>query len=62
MASSTSFHGNVPLQTFNLTNDIKDIDPQDAIFKHDLVANARINREAPWRNESVYLAIRMSRI
>lgn len=44
-------HGNVPLQTFNLTNDIKEIDPQDAIFKHDLAYNKQINNESPWRNE-----------
>ncbi|KAF8317097.1 Mov34-domain-containing protein [Clavulina sp. PMI_390] len=46
-----SAHGNVPLQTFHLTNDIKEIDPQDAIFKHDKAYNTQINNEAPWKND-----------
>lgn len=44
-------HGNVPLQTFNLTNDIKTIDPKDAIFKHDVEYNRQINKESPWKND-----------
>lgn len=51
MASSS--HASVPLQTFNLTNQIKEIDPQDAIFRHDEAENKRINAEAPWKKECV---------
>jgi len=46
-------HSNVAFQTFSLTNDIKDIDPQDAIFKHDVQYNRHINQEAPWKKEWV---------
>ncbi|KAF9517990.1 hypothetical protein BS47DRAFT_1313773, partial [Hydnum rufescens UP504] len=52
MASSS--HANVPLQTFNLANKIQDIDPQDAIFQHDVEENRRINREAPWKKDPHY--------
>lgn len=44
-------HQNVPLQTFELTNDIQEIDPQDVIFKHDKEYNAKINREQPWKKD-----------
>lgn len=47
-------HQNVPLQTFSLANDIKEIDPQDAIFKHDKEYNKQINKEAPWKSDPHY--------
>ncbi|KAF8327261.1 JAB1/Mov34/MPN/PAD-1 ubiquitin protease-domain-containing protein [Cantharellus anzutake] len=53
MAGSSS-HTNVPLQTFQLANQIKEIDPQDAIFKHDSEEDRRINREAPWKRDPHY--------
>ncbi|KAH9036863.1 JAB1/Mov34/MPN/PAD-1 ubiquitin protease-domain-containing protein, partial [Lactarius pseudohatsudake] len=39
------------LKTFSLTNDIKDIPPQDEIYKFDVEANKRLNREQPWAND-----------
>ena len=47
MASSSD----TALQTFSLTNDIKDIPPQDEIYKFDVEANKRLIREQPWANE-----------
>ncbi|KAF8273725.1 JAB1/Mov34/MPN/PAD-1 ubiquitin protease-domain-containing protein [Lactarius quietus] len=37
--------------TFSLTNDIKDIPPQDEIYKFDVDANKRLIREQPWAND-----------
>lgn len=45
----------VAFQTFNLTNDVKDIDAQDAIFKHDIEYNKKINQDAPWKKEWVLI-------
>ncbi len=42
---------NMPLQSFQLANQIQEVDPQDAIFKHDAEEDKRINREAPWKKE-----------
>ena len=47
MASSSD----TALKTFSLTNDIKDIPPQDEIYKFDVEANKRLIREQPWANE-----------
>lgn len=47
MASSSD----TALKTFSLTNDIKDIPPQDEIYKFDVDANKRLIREQPWANE-----------
>ncbi len=47
MASSSD----TALKTFSLTNDIKDIPPQDEIYKFDVEANRRLIREQPWANE-----------
>jgi len=38
-------------KTFDLTNDIKEIDPQDEIFRFDSDENKRINKESPWSKE-----------
>lgn len=42
---------NIPFKTFSLTNDIKEIDPQDEIFRYDPLENRRINNEKPWVRE-----------
>ena len=47
MASSSD----TALKTFSLTNDIKDIPPQDEIYRFDVEANKRLIREQPWANE-----------
>ena len=47
MASGTA------LKTFSLTNDIKEISPQDEIFKLDVDANKRLLRDSPWSRECV---------
>jgi hypothetical protein len=48
MASSSD----TALKTFALTNDIKEISPQDEIYKYDAEANRRLIREQPWTSES----------
>ena len=48
MAGSSS---NVPLKTFSLANDIKELGAQDEIFKYDPVENRRINNDKPWVRE-----------
>jgi COP9 signalosome complex subunit 5 len=48
MASSSD----TALKTFSLTNDIKEISPQDQIYKYDAEANKRLIREQPWTSES----------
>ena len=45
MSSRTAF------KTFSLTNDISNVSQQDEIYKFDVEANKRINREAPWSKE-----------
>ncbi|KAI0264646.1 Mov34-domain-containing protein [Gloeopeniophorella convolvens] len=50
MASSSD----TALRSFSLTNDIKDISPQDEIYKFDVEANKRLNREQPWVNDPHY--------
>lgn len=47
MASSSD----TALKTFSLTNDVKDIPPQDEIYKYDVEANKRLIREQPWTND-----------
>ena len=47
MASSS----NIALKTFNLTNDVKEINSQDDIFKFDPLENRRINNDKPWVRE-----------
>jgi len=47
MASSSD----TALKTFSLTNDIKEISPQDEIYKFDVDANRRLIREQPWAHE-----------
>ncbi|RDB27560.1 COP9 signalosome complex subunit 5 [Hypsizygus marmoreus] len=42
------------LQTFNLTNQILEVSPQDEIYRFDVEANKRINREAPWTKDPHY--------
>lgn len=41
------------LQTFSLTNEILEVSQQDEIYRFDVEANKRINREAPWSKECV---------
>jgi COP9 signalosome complex subunit 5 len=47
MSSSTA------LQSFSLANDIFTLSPQDEIYRFDVEANKRINRDAPWDKEFV---------
>jgi COP9 signalosome complex subunit 5 len=47
MASSSD----TALKTFSLRNDIKEISPQDEIYKYDAEANRRLMREQPWTSE-----------
>lgn len=42
------------LKTFNLTNDIVEISPQDEIYKYDAAADRQINAQAPWSSELVH--------
>ncbi|KAF7797665.1 hypothetical protein EIP86_008865 [Pleurotus ostreatoroseus] len=48
MSAGTAF------KTFNLNNDVKEISPQDEIFKFDPEANKRLNREQPWARDPHY--------
>ncbi|KII84562.1 hypothetical protein PLICRDRAFT_179381 [Plicaturopsis crispa FD-325 SS-3] len=41
-------------KTFNLANDALEISPEDEIYKFDVEANKRINREAPWSKDPHY--------
>ncbi|TFY80713.1 hypothetical protein EWM64_g3298 [Hericium alpestre] len=50
MASSSD----TALKSFSLTNDIRELSPQDEIYAFDVEANKRINREAPWANDPHY--------
>ncbi|KAI0249754.1 Mov34-domain-containing protein [Lactifluus subvellereus] len=50
MASSSD----TALKTFSLTNDIREIAPQDEIYKFDVDANRRLNREQPWTSDPHY--------
>ncbi|KAH9962171.1 JAB1/Mov34/MPN/PAD-1 ubiquitin protease-domain-containing protein [Russula dissimulans] len=50
MASSSD----TALKTFSLTNDIKEISPQDEIYKFDVDANRRLIREQPWAHDPHY--------
>jgi COP9 signalosome complex subunit 5 len=47
MASSSD----TALKTFSLTNEIREISPQDEIYKYDADANKRLIREQPWTSE-----------
>ncbi|KAF9458160.1 JAB1/Mov34/MPN/PAD-1 ubiquitin protease-domain-containing protein [Collybia nuda] len=51
MSSSTA------LQTFSLANDILSVSPQDEIYRFDVEANKRINREAPWSKDPHYFKL-----
>lgn len=44
-------------KSFDLTNSILEISPQDEIYRFDVEENKRIDREAPWAKESVSLEI-----
>ena len=44
---------NIAQQSFSLANNISTISPQDEIYRFDVEANKRINRDAPWNKESV---------
>ncbi|KAF8221934.1 Mov34-domain-containing protein [Tricholoma matsutake] len=48
MSSSTA------LQSFSLANDISTLSPQDEIYRFDVEANKRINRDSPWAKEPHY--------
>nr|GAT57603.1 predicted protein [Mycena chlorophos] len=47
-SSSTAF------KSFSLENDVATLAPSDEIFKFDVDANRRINREAPWSKDPHY--------
>ncbi|KAH9983159.1 Mov34-domain-containing protein [Russula compacta] len=53
MASSSE----TALKTFSLTNDIKEISPQDEIYKFDVEANRRLIREQPWTSDPHYFKL-----
>lgn len=48
---SLSMPSNIALQSFSLNNNIREITPQDEIFRFDVEADKRINREVPWTKE-----------
>ncbi|KAI0293953.1 Mov34-domain-containing protein [Russula brevipes] len=50
MASSSD----TALKTFSLTNDVREIPPQDEIYKFDVEANRRLIRESPWTSDPHY--------
>lgn len=41
----------VALKSFSLNNNILEVSPQDEIFRFDVEANKKINRESPWSKE-----------
>jgi hypothetical protein len=50
---SCPMSSNIALKSFSLNNNIRDISPQDEIFRFDVEANKKINRESPWSKEWV---------
>ncbi|KAJ7914846.1 JAB1/Mov34/MPN/PAD-1 ubiquitin protease-domain-containing protein [Mycena leptocephala] len=50
MSSSSS----TALKTFSLANDVLEVSAEDQIYKYDVEANRRINREAPWTKDPHY--------
>ncbi|KAI0037538.1 Mov34-domain-containing protein [Auriscalpium vulgare] len=50
MASSSD----TAFKSFSLTNDVLEVSPQDEIFKFDVEANKKLNREAPWSSDPHY--------
>jgi len=53
MASSSD----TALKTFSLRNDIKEISPQDEIYKYDAEANRRLIRDPPWTSDPHYFKL-----
>ncbi|GBE87458.1 Mov34-domain-containing protein [Sparassis latifolia] len=51
MSSSTA------LKTFSLVNDIRDVSPQDEIFKFDPEANRQLLRDSPWAQDPHYFKV-----
>lgn len=49
MASSS----NIAQKTFELNNDVLEIDPADEIFKYDAALQKKIDKESPWSKECV---------
>ncbi|GLB38959.1 putative JAB/MPN domain containing protein [Lyophyllum shimeji] len=54
MASSSS---SVARETFALANQIRELSPQDEIFRFDAEENRRINQEAPWTKDPHYFKL-----
>ncbi|KAJ7719421.1 JAB1/Mov34/MPN/PAD-1 ubiquitin protease-domain-containing protein [Mycena metata] len=50
MSSSSS----TALKTFSLANDVLEVSPEDEIYRFDVEANKRINREQPWTKDPHY--------
>ncbi|KAJ6577298.1 Mov34-domain-containing protein [Mycena capillaripes] len=50
MSSSSS----TALKTFSLANDVLEVSAEDQIYKFDVEANRRINREQPWTKDPHY--------
>ncbi|EKM76920.1 hypothetical protein AGABI1DRAFT_62649 [Agaricus bisporus var. burnettii JB137-S8] len=44
----------VALKSFSLNNNILEVSPQDEIFRFDVEANKKINRESPWSKDPHY--------
>ena len=40
-------------KTFDLTNDIQEVDPQDKLFHFDEAAQRKVVQEEPWKKECV---------
>ncbi|KAM5533562.1 hypothetical protein V8D89_012778 [Ganoderma adspersum] len=47
----------IALKTFNLANDVKELNAQDEIFKFDAAENRRINNERPWARDPRYFQV-----
>jgi COP9 signalosome complex subunit 5 len=39
------------LKTFSLENDIREVSPEDEIYRYDAKADKKINDEEPWKHE-----------
>jgi len=44
----------IALKSFSLTNNILEVPPQDEIYRFDVEADKKINREAPWTKDPHY--------
>lgn len=51
LATTMEAQANTALKTFDLANQVQEIDPQDLIYRFDSEENKRVNKEALWKKE-----------